>query len=256
MPKLWLNDKHIGSVKGILFDKDGTLANSENYLVELAKRRIQAIQQVLKSVRTNDSVEIKSLLENLYGINNNYLDPSGLLAIASKKDNLIATATIIYMHGESWPDATKIAIDSFALAENLMIEKNTNSRELLPGVKDLFIRLQSAGISAALISNDTEEGIANFIKENGLQKIIKQYWSAEDNPPKPNPAAVKGLCNKIDLDPSECALIGDADSDLRMAQEAGIAISIGYISGWKKRIQLSQQEHLIIHWDDLGLTKS
>ena len=40
MPQLILKGIPIGEVKGVLFDKDGTLSNSENYLKELAFLRI------------------------------------------------------------------------------------------------------------------------------------------------------------------------------------------------------------------------
>ena len=39
---------------------------------------------------------------------------------------------------------------------------------------------------------------------------------------KPDPGDVRGLCKQLNLDPSQCALSGDADSDLLMARRAGI----------------------------------
>jgi phosphoglycolate phosphatase len=48
-----------------------------------------------------------------------------------------------------------------------------------------------------------------------------------------------------------CALIGDADSDLRMARAAGVPVVIGYRSGWRHPPQLEQGSMVLHHWDEL-----
>ena len=40
MSEIYLNSINIGEVSGVLFDKDGTLSNSEEHLLMLAKARI------------------------------------------------------------------------------------------------------------------------------------------------------------------------------------------------------------------------
>ena len=44
-------------------------------------------------------------------------------------------------------------------------------------------------------------------------------------PAKPDPAAVLGLCSRLGVSPSACALIGDASSDLLMAERVGDSCS-------------------------------
>ena len=41
MAELLIKNNPVGFVKAIIFDKDGTLSNSEQYLLELAKTRIE-----------------------------------------------------------------------------------------------------------------------------------------------------------------------------------------------------------------------
>ena len=78
--------------------------------------------------------------------------------------------------------------------------------------------------------------------------------SSDKNPTKPNPDAVKKLCKALGLKPTDCALIGDSDTDLKMARQAGIKSAIGYISGWKIKPKLSYQQELISNWKDLTCT--
>ena len=102
-----------------------------------------------------------------------------------------------------------------------------------------------------MISNDTVAGIQRFLDQHDLNDCISGLWSAEHHPAKPNPEAVRGLCSELNLSVDRCALIGDADTDLLMARQAGIGLSLGYVAGWHKPPKLSAHEHLISHWNEL-----
>ena len=79
------------------------------------------------------------------------------------------------------------------------------------------------------------------------------FWSADHQPPKPSPEAVKRLCKLLKLEPSECALIGDADSDLQMANQSGIDLVIGYTGGWTQKPDLNHHQYLIHNWDEVTI---
>jgi phosphoglycolate phosphatase len=53
------------------------------------------------------------------------------------------------------------------------------------------------------------------------------------------------------VQPGRCALIGDADSDLRMARAAGVPVVIGYRAGWEQPPELEPGGHELHHWDEL-----
>ncbi len=257
MHQLLLKGQSIGPIKGVLFDKDGTLVNSEKYLLDISNLRIEEATRVLEEDGANIEKinRVKNLLSLAYGVNKTSIDPEGLIAIASKNNNLISTATIISLTGESWPNAIMKATKIFNTVDQMEISMQDlhKKREIIPGVKGFLSKLQAAELTCALISNDTKDGIIRFLESNMLERIIKIFWSAEDSPPKPDPYSVKALCKSINLKPSECALIGDADSDLRMARQAGIGITIGYTGGWSTPPLLTQQEYLIENWDDLSI---
>ena len=97
MQEIILKGIPIGRINGILFDKDGTLVNREKHLIYISKLRISESKNLLKkegySICQINNVE--NLLSKAYGINNNEINPHGSLAIASRKDNLVSTATIL-----------------------------------------------------------------------------------------------------------------------------------------------------------------
>tara|TARA_Y100001968_G_scaffold332640_1_gene391631 strand:+ start:1971 stop:2744 length:774 start_codon:yes stop_codon:yes gene_type:complete len=254
MPRFFLEGVYIGDYKGILFDKDGTLSNSEYRLKEIAKVRIEeSINELKKEFKEEEIRKFIELITIAYGLTSNSINPQGGLAIASRHDNLISTATIFCLIGMTWSKSILVATEIFSRADEININntENNNKETLLPGVKNLLNNLNNTGIKCALISNDTKKGIQNFLELNGLQREFNSYWSSEDYPMKPNPNAVKKLCSKLKLETSECILIGDSDLDMQMAQEAGIGLSLAYLSGWGIKPKLYHQSKIILNWNDI-----
>ncbi len=262
MGQLLINGEPIGNFKGVLFDKDGTLSHSEIYLQKLCNLRIQKIIERCKSANSSKEIEqrIKVFLRNAYGQEpNGALNPAGIAAVASRSDNLIATATILCLFGETWPQAIELAEAVFKEVDMLLLSSNQDqgSNPPLPGVKRMLKNLHGNNIICALISNDTSKGIQNFISKNNLSEFLaNEFWSSDHIPSKPNPDAIKGLCKSLALDPSECVMIGDSDSDLGMAKKANIGITIGYLSGWQLTPTLKENKHVIHHWDELTVQSS
>ena len=125
--------------------------------------------------------------------------------------------------------------------------KGQDTRPIIPGAKKILNDLNKAGAICTLISNDSKKGIEEFIQINNLEGTFKFFWSAEDYPSKPDPIAVKNLCKKINLIPSDCALIGDADTDLKMGKEANIGIILGFQGGWTNQPSFSEKKNTFSH---------
>ncbi len=258
MPELLIRNSSVGIIKAIIFDKDGTLSNSEECLLELAKNRIDfSIKKFKKLKIKNIKIWLlKKLLVSVYGLKKNSLSPNSSLAIASREQNIISTATIISLFGFDWFKSLSISqkifdeVDFFLSNQKNDIQK---PRTLISGALDLLISLKNQGVYIALMTNDTQAGIEEFICSNKLEGIFDYLWSAENKPSKPNPEAVIELCKKMNLKPSECALISDADTDLRMAKEADINTVVGFTGGWKTPPNLTEKKFLIEKFNELKI---
>ncbi len=257
MPILKLKGNSIGKVYGVLFDKDGTLSNSELYLKDLSMLRIKAALSIFKDRYPNIKKysELDKLLRKAYGIKPYGIDPAGTIAIGSRSENIYSTATILSILGATWPDALEISTQIFDIADNEHRNEKSYIQErlILDGAKSFLNELKNAGVKCGLISNDSESGIRQFIKANQLEEIFPYIWSANNVPAKPDPMALHNLCSLAQLCPNECALIGDADSDLKMARQAGVKLAIGYLAGWSMTPTLSNHHHLINHWNELSI---
>ena len=149
------------------------------------------------------------------------LDPGGTLAVASRQDNIASTATVFCLLGCSWPQALSLAHTCFdAVDQDGLID--TTPSPLINGAGQLLQDLHQQGVTAAVISNDTHSGIKDFLAHHQLGAGVAGIWSADDHPRKPDPQAVLELCEGLGLPPQRCALVGDAETDLQMALEAGV----------------------------------
>ena len=106
MAKLIIRNSLVGFINGIIFDKDGTLSNSEEYLLELAKTRIKFSENKFKNLKPNKFKIwlLRKLLYSVYGLRSNSLSPNAILAIASREHNIISTATIFNLFVFDWSE--------------------------------------------------------------------------------------------------------------------------------------------------------
>jgi phosphoglycolate phosphatase len=256
MPHLLLRGLPLGppgwQVEAVLFDKDGTMSHSEPMLEALAAERLRCclelVQPELDPARHG---ELADLLGRAYGLNAGRIDPAGVTAVASRNHNLIATATALTQVGLGWPSALALSEQVFSLTDGLHGEGAAQRPQPTPGLTRLLAALRHAGIGCAVISNDHEPGIRNFLAAHQLGKHFQGLWSADHRPAKPDPRAVHALCAELGVPPHRCALIGDADSDLRMAEAAGLPVVIGYQGGWRQPPPLRTKGPRLEHWDEL-----
>ena len=258
MAELLIRNSSVGFIKAVIFDKDGTLSNSEKCLLNLARTRLKFLENKFEQLKINNLKIwlLRKLISNIYGLKKNTLSANASLAIASREENIISTATIINLFGLDWFKSISISQEIFNEVDIFLTHQNDNlhnKRTLISGALDLLVSLKNKDVIIALMTNDTNTGIKEFISKNKLEGLFDYFWSCEDKPSKPKPAAVIELCKKMNLPPSECALISDADTDLKMAKEADIPIVIGFTGGWTNPPVLSEKQYVIEKLNELKL---
>ncbi len=259
MAHLYLRRSLVGTadqdIRAVLFDKDGTLAVSEPILQTLAEARVFHCQQLLShhhpELPETAKADLHQLLQRAYGIDAEGVHPAGTTAVASRQHNLISTATALAQIGLGWPEALDLSERVFSHTDHLHHGPNTPVAQATAGLHKLVGRLTSLGILCAVISNDELAGIEAFLTKQRLDRHFQACWSAEHTPCKPDPRAVHALCEHLGIEPSQCALIGDANSDLRMARAAGISVVLGYTAAWSRCPSLDPSFPHVHHWDEL-----
>ncbi|MFQ6539958.1 MULTISPECIES: HAD family hydrolase [Aphanothece] len=255
MALLLLSGQPIGEVEAVLFDKDGTLSISEPMLHALAKARVFHCGQLLAEhhpwVGSAGHHELKDLLERAYGLDGEAINPAGTTAVASREHNLISTATALSQVGLGWPEALELSQRVFSATDSLHGQGSLHRPLATEGLHDLVDQLARASVRCAVISNDEVRGIEAFLDSQAIRQHFQALWSAEHTPRKPDPAAVHALCDELGVAPARCALIGDANSDLLMARQAGVGVVLGYVAGWRSPPPLDPSFPQLRQWADL-----
>lgn len=210
-------------IEGIIFDKDGTLADSQNYLRELAIKRTRIID-----------AQIPGMGEPLlmaFGVENDQIDSTGLMAVGSRKENEIVAAGYIAETGRGWFESLSIAQKAFQEAAQVLPSRSADS-SLFTGVKETLQTLHQAGLKLAILSADTTQEVENFVTEHQLSDYIQLSMGVDGNITKPDPILFITACEKLGLQPESTLMVGDSQGDIymgKMAKAAGV-IGISYNS--------------------------
>lgn len=221
MVSVKINDKIFENITGILFDKDGTLSDSQIFLKQLAQKRARLIDAQVPGVG-------EPLLMS-FGMLDGQLDPAGLMAVGSNHENAIAAAAYIAETGRSWFDALDIAKKAFMEAEKTLGDRSGTS-PLFAGSLEVLRLCHQAGLKLGILSMDNTANVEKFVEIYQLQDLISLKMGAEFGL-KPDPALFLEACEKLGTEPNQTLMVGDAPGDIQMANNAGAAGSVGICWG-------------------------
>lgn len=206
------------NIEAIIFDKDGTLENSQAYWLEMGMMRARLIESQIPGIG-------KSLLM-AFGICENILDPTGLMAVGSRHENEIAAAAYIAETGKSWFEAREIASNAFIKADRQMGNCAQNSC-LFPGSLQVLQSLSKTGLKLGILSADSTVNVETFIEHHQLSKYVRLAMGSDRGLSKPDPELFLLACQNLEVKPSATLMVGDARGDIEMAKKAGAAGAIG-----------------------------
>ncbi len=248
---------HPHRIEAVLFDKDGTLSISEPMLHALASARVFHARQLLRhrhpELAAAQADALADLLQRAYGLSEQAIHPAGATAVGSRTHNLLSTATALAQVGLGWPEALELSEAIFSATDGLHGQGSQHRPIATDGLHDLVEALGVAEVACGVISNDDSAGIEAFLASQGLSSRFQGFWSADHSPRKPDPEAVLALCAVLGVAVERCALIGDANSDLRMARQAGVPVVLGYGAGWSSAPPLDPSFPCLSHWQELGV---
>lgn len=228
------------NVAAVIFDKDGTLADSQSYLRSLGMRRSRRIDAKIPGVGEP--------LLMAFGISEDRINPAGLMAVGSRRDNEIATAAYIAETGRDWVEALEITQAAFAEADRDMQPKAPQT-PLFPGSVELLRSLRSANLKIAILSADTTVNVQEFVQHYGLD--VDAAIGTDDNLGKPNPLFLHRAGEAIDVAPPQMLVVGDSIADIQLARSAGAAGAIGVTWGWTAPQQLNGADVAIDRFNEI-----
>ncbi|MEA5619915.1 HAD family hydrolase [Cronbergia sp. UHCC 0137] len=204
------------NIQAILFDKNGTLEDSEVFLRALGQKGARIIDAQIPGVGEP--------LLMAFGINGDTLDPAGLISVASRRETEIAAAAYIAETGRGWFES--IAIARQALEEAQQYIDQTPS-PLFVGSLDVLKYLSAAGLKLGILSAASSENVQKFVAIHQLSDYIQLSMGVDEGPSKPDPILFLQACQALGVEPRATLMVGDSAGDMQMARNAHAAGCIG-----------------------------
>lgn len=224
------------AIEAVIFDKDGTLADSQEFLRSLGQKRARLIDAQIPGVA------VPLLLA--FGLEGDRLNPAGLLAVGTRSENEIAAAAYIAETGRDWLKALEIARSAFVEADQSW-QRKADHTPLFADALDLLQRLSNHQISLGIVSSDSSANVQDFVERHGLNSLIQVALGSELGLSKPDPALLHKACHWLGVSPAATLVMGDSTSDIELARAAEAAGCVGVAWGWTAPMSLVEADVVV-----------
>lgn len=204
-------------IKGILFDKDGTLVDfnqtwfaiGDTLALEAAGGdRVRADQLMVQA--GYDFVQHRFLA-----------------------DSVFAAGTNADVVGLWYPDLEPGLRGELLTRFNGITATNGAVKAVpLPGIIQAIATLHARSYRLGVATNDSTGGAEQTLLMLGIAQLFDAAYGYDAVArPKPAPDTVDSFCALTGLKPAEIAMVGDNNHDMEMAHNAGCGLAIGVLSG-------------------------
>ena len=219
------------AIRGVLFDKDGTL-------IDFQETWGPAVHAMILTLAQGDAALIAAQAEALhFSLERKRFLPTSPIVAGSTAD-----------YGGTWGaalgrtdiDALRAEIDAISAVESL--------KSLAPIDEPVAIMaaLKAMGLKVGIATNDSERSARRQIEALGLDAVmdfVAGYDTGHGG--KPEPGMVLAFAEFIGAPPSQIAMVGDSLHDLDAARAAG-ALAVAVLSGPADRASLEPHAHHVI----------
>ena len=221
------------NLKGVLFDKDGTLIDFNSTWIPVYRRAVTMVAR----------------MAGLPGIEDRLLSAAGYDAASNR-----CTATSPLAAGTT-PEIAAIwgretGLDAARLQHELETAFNAGAPELAAPVKDLHAvlhRLEARGLTLGVATMDSRASADATLARLCIDRhfsFICGYDSGHGQ--KPGRGMVDAFCAHAGLQPADIVLVGDTPHDLEMGRAASVGKVVGVLTGSSTAEQLELLSDAVI----------
>lgn len=122
----------------------------------------------------------------------------------------------------------------------------------LPGARELLDRLEAAGLPLAVVTNKIEEGAYEQLDAMGWTPRFAAVIGADSAArPKPFPDPALLALERLGVTPEDAAFLGDTGADMECSKSAGIPVRIGMVHARApEAMEAAGATHLARHLDE------
>jgi len=205
------------AIKGILFDKDGTL-------IDVHSTWIPIYRQMLQYLFATDLAGAEALMEKAgYDTSTGYFRAGSVIAAGTTRE-LVAIW---------WPD-----LDEEGHAEKVrMLDHDfgalvASSLSPLMPLEPIFTELRAMGMRLGVATNDSHASATSHMAVVGVIEHFEDIIAADTVPvAKPSGNMIRRFAEITGLPASSIAMVGDNSHDMEEARNGGAGLAIAVLSG-------------------------
>jgi len=226
----------------LILDKDGTVVDFRSLWVPVVRARARFI---VEEAGADGALEPALLRAFGYDPGSGHIDPRGPLALAPRAETTVIGATLLYGAGVPWEDAMAAVRRAYRRADEAV--DPVRVARLVPGAAEALRRLRAAGAQLALATTDTTAQARRGLGALGVADLFDAIVGADGvRLSKPDPEMVHRLCEATGVAPAEAVVVGDALADIRMGRDAGVALTVGVLTGVATASDLGAEADVVI----------
>lgn len=221
----------IPTIRGILFDKDGTLLD---YQASWAPINLRAGR-----LAAQGDAALEEHLLTLAGV-----DPATGF---STSDGLLAAGNTQEV-AQAWHSAgSKFAVAELTLRLDALFQAGVANVVPVCDLAALFAGLGGRGLALGIASSDSEAAVSATAERFGIAAQLDFLCGYDSgHGAKPEPGMVEGFCRATGLAADEVAVIGDSAHDMHMAAAAGAGLRIAVLTGAGSAETLRPLSHFLL----------
>ncbi|PBB27128.1 HAD family hydrolase [Mesorhizobium sp. WSM4307] len=215
----------MADIKGILFDKDGTL-------VDFNATWLGVADFMAMDAADGDRWKADRLLAAAgFDFANRRFKPDSIFASGTNMDVV-----------ELWFPRLSDEDQMLAVARfnEITSVQGSTMAVALPGIVDTLAVLHKRSYRLGVATNDSTSGAEKTLVTLGVAQLFDAAYGydAVANP-KPAPDTIQAFCDLTGLKSAEIAMVGDNRHDLEMARAGGCGLAVGVLSGTGTRESLA-----------------
>jgi phosphoglycolate phosphatase len=220
------------AIKGILFDKDGTLVDFNATWFAIA-------EMMALDAAGGDKERAGELLAAA---------GYDFAARSFRADSVFAAGTNADIVTLWYPHANKALRDVMVVRFDTVTAEAGAARAVpLPGSRETVSALHGAGYRLGVATNDSTIGAEKTLLTLGIAQMFDAAYGYDAvAKPKPAPDTIIAFCDLTGLRPAEIAMVGDNRHDLEMARAAGAGLAVAVLSGTGTRETLAPMADVVL----------